>query len=53
MISFAIYLPSRPRSSGRMSSNSIPQAACLQVFFFRPHAFRILDKYNIRPSLGY
>ena len=51
-ISSAIYLLSRSRSLGRIPSNPIPQAACLQALPFRPHAFRILDKYNIRPSLG-
>ena len=29
-ISPTIYLPSRPRSSGRMPSDPIPQAACFQ-----------------------
>ena len=50
-ISPAIYLFSRPRSSGRMLSDPIPQAACLQVLSFRPHAFRILDEYSPKPRI--
>ena len=32
-----------------MPSDPIPQAACLQVLFFRPHAFKIFDKYSPKP----
>ena len=48
----AIYLPSRPRSSGRMPSDLISQAACLQILSFKPHIFKILDK-CIRPNFGF
>ena len=43
-ISSAIYLSFKPRFLGRMSFDLIFQAACLQVFSFRLHTFRILDK---------
>ena len=35
---------SRLRSSGHLPSDLILQATCLQVFSFKLHAFRILDK---------
>ena len=34
----------RSRFSGRLPSDPIFQAICLQILFFGPHAFRILDK---------